>query len=200
MQLTIRLTTLAILTLVFWSTQPAIAAESRANELLFEPNEQFPFGRPNPEAPPELTQFAFMIGKNDCSEERLNGASGEWSSSTRTWDAYYYLNGFAIRDGGRSGSAINGNIRIYDSVAEQWVVSFFAMPSFGSGIWRGGLEGENMVLRQEQKAPGTDLDGVSRLTFSNISSSGFNWDGEWVSADGSVIFPFWRIRCSKRDG
>ena len=164
---------------------------------MYEPTEEFPFGRPNPAAPPEIQQFAFMIGQNDCSEDRLNGATGEWASATRTWDAYYYMNGYAIRDTGRSGTTTNGNIRLYDSAAGQWVVTFFAMPAFGSGVWRGGMEGENMVLRQAQKAPGTDFDGFSRLTFSNISADGFDWDGEWVSADGTVVFPFWRIRCNR---
>jgi len=174
------------------------AAEDRAEDLLYEPSSEHPFGRPNPEAPEQLVQFAFMIGKNDCSEERLNNATGDWDSSTRTWDAYYYMNGNAIRDTGRSGGATNGNIRIFDRGAQEWAVTFFSQPTYGTGVWRGGMEGDRMVLKLPQKAPGTDLDGFSRLTFSNISASGFNWDGEWVSADGSVVFPFWRIRCTKR--
>ena len=194
----IRLIVLLLLAVSSHATLSLLAAEQRANELLFEPSEEFPFGRPNPDAPPELAQFAFMVGRNDCSEERLNSATGEWENSTRTWDAAYYLNGYAIRDSGRSGLANNGNIRLFDSESGQWVVTFFSMPNFGSGIWRGGMEGKNMVLRQPQKAPGTDLDGVSRLTFSGISSSSFDWDGEWVSADGSVVFPFWKIRCTRR--
>lgn len=174
------------------------ASEDRAQSLLFEPSSEYPFGRPNPEAPQQLSQFAFMIGQNDCTDERLNNASAEWDKSTRTWDAYYYMNGYAIRDTGRSGGATNGNIRVFDRGAQEWVVTFFSMPTYGSGIWRGGMEGDKMVLKLPQKAPGTDIDGFSRLTFSNISTTGFNWDGEWVSEDGSVVFPFWRIRCTKR--
>ena len=79
------------------------------------------------------------------------------------------MNGYAIRDTGRSGAATNGNIRLFDALEKQWKVSFFSMPSYGSGVWTGGMEGENMVLKQPQKAPGTDFDGFSRLTFSNIS-------------------------------
>lgn len=175
-----------------------LASEERAENLLFEPSSEYPYGRPNPEAPEKLAQFAFMIGQNDCTDERLNNASGEWDRSTRTWDAHYFMNGYAIRDTGRSGGSTNGNIRVFDSSAQEWLVTFFSMPTYGSGVWRGGMEEGNMVLKLPQKAPGTDIDGFSRLTFSNISNSGFNWDGEWVSEDGSVVFPFWKIRCSKR--
>ncbi len=170
----------------------------RAASLRYEPDSRYPFGRPNPEAPPQLAQFAFMIGHNDCREERLNNDSGEWDSSERTWDAYYYMNGFAIRDGGRSGVNSNGNIRIYDSATAQWRVSYFSMPNYSSAEWSGGLEGDRLVLRRPQQAPGTEIDGFSRLTFLNISATGFDWTGEWVSADGSVEFLFWRVSCRKR--
>lgn len=174
------------------------AGEERSENLAYEPSIEHPYGQRNPEAPEQLEQFAFMIGQNDCTDERLNNATGEWDSGTRSWDAYYYMNGYAIRDTGRSGGTTNANIRLYDVAAQEWIVTFFSMPAYGTGTWRGGMEGDNMVLRLPQKAPGTDIDGFSRLTFSNISDSGFNWDGEWVSSDGSVVFPFWRIRCTKR--
>jgi len=173
------------------------SVQGHAPGLIYEPDQQFPFGRRNPAAPAELAQLDFMIGRNQCDEEKLNAASGEWESGARSWDAYYFMNGYAIRDSGRSGASTNGNIRLFDVLEKQWKVSFFSMPSYGTGVWAGGLEGENMVLMQPQKAPSTDFDGFSRLTFSNISSQGFDWTGEWVSADDSVVFTFWRIQCSK---
>jgi len=169
----------------------------RASGLLYEPNDEYPFGRPNPAAPTELAQFGFIIGANDCDEQRLNNATGDWDNSNRSWDAYYYMNGFAITDMGRSGSATNGNIRLFDSAEQLWKVTFFSMPAYSTGTWVGGMEEGNMVLRQAQKAPGTDFDGFSRLTFSNISTNGFDWDGEWESIDGSTVVPFWRMQCQK---
>ena len=129
------------------------ASEERAENLLYEPDGEHPYGRPNPEAPEQLAQFAFMIGQNDCTDERLNNSTGEWDRSTRTWDASYYMNGYAIRDSGRSGGATNGNIRVFDRGAQEWVVTFFSMPTYGTGVWRGGMEGDNMVLKLPQKAP-----------------------------------------------
>lgn len=169
----------------------------RQELLRYEPDSRNPYGLPNPDAPAELAQFSFMIGQNDCEEERLNSVSGEWDTAQRTWDAHYMMNGFAIRDSGRSGTATNGNIRMFDPATGQWQVTFFSAPVYGSGVWSGGMDGENMVLKQPQKALGTDLDGFSRLTFSAISDRSFHWAGEWVSEDGSVVFPFWRISCSK---
>jgi hypothetical protein len=138
-----------------------------------------------------------MIGNNDCVDERLNNATGEWDKSNRTWDAHYYMNGYAISDTGWSGQTSNGNIRIFDAASQRWQVQFFSMPTYSSGVWAGGMEGDKMVLRKPQKAPGRDLDGFSRLTFSNISAEGFNWEGAWVSEDESVVFPFWKISCRK---
>lgn len=170
---------------------------SRVASQSYGPSERYPFGRANPDAPAELAQFHFMVGKNDCTEQRLNNATGQWQASERTWDGYYFMDGFAIRDEGRSGATTNGNIRVYDVAGQQWVVTFFSAPTYSSGIWRGKMEGDEIVLRQAQKAPGTDFSGFSTLTFSKISDQGFEWSGQWVSEDGLTIFPFWRIQCQK---
>lgn len=172
----------------------------RPASLQYEPSAQYPFGRANPEAPAETAQFDFMIGENDCLEQRIDNATGEWVDGVRSWDAHYYMNGFAIRDSGKSGATTNSNIRVFDTAASEWAVTFFSAPIYGSGTWRGRMEGGNMVLRQAQKAPGTDFDGFSTLTFSNVSDRGFDWSGEWISEDGSVVFPFWRIQCQKVAG
>ncbi|PCI82171.1 MAG: hypothetical protein COB20_00775 [SAR86 cluster bacterium] len=138
-----------------------------------------------------------MVGRNDCAEQKLNNATGDWVDSSRAWDGLYFMNGFAIRDGGKSGAATNGNIRVYDAATQEWVVTFFSTPIYSSSTWRGKMEGEELVLRQPQKAPGTDFDGFSTLTFSNLSAQGFDWTGAWVSEDGSLVFPFWRVQCQK---
>ena len=185
------------LTLFIFTLNSCQLTPVRPGAMPYEPSAAFPFGRPNPNAPTELQQFAFLIGNNDCSEERLDGASGEWIPGVRIWDAHYYLNGNAIRDGGRSGSSTNGNIRIYDPATEQWHVTYFSTPVYGSGTWKGKLIDNRIELEQPQLAPGTTIEGINRLTFYNISSSSFDWRGEWVSLDGSQVFPYWRVSCEK---
>ena len=43
------------------------------------------------------------------------------------------------------------------------------------------------------------MDGFYRLTFSDINSEGYQWAGEWVSKDETVVFPTWKISCTKRE-
>lgn len=167
------------------------------SRLSFDPSAAHPFGRPNPQAPAQLQQFDFLIGHNECSEERLNNATGEWIEGERSWDAHYFLNGFGILDFGTSGGSTNGNVRIFDTATEQWHVSFFSTPVYGSGTWSGGLIEDRIELERPQQAPGTTLDGINRLTFYDISVGGFKWRGEWRSLDGANVFPFWRITCHK---
>jgi hypothetical protein len=84
-----------------------------------------------------------VIGKNDCSEQRLNNAKGDWVESLRAWDGHYFMNGLAIRDGGTSGATTNGNIRVYDAEANEWVVTFFLHLSIAQALggvrWTGKI-------------------------------------------------------------
>lgn len=123
------------------------------SRLSHDPSSRYPFGRQNPEAPPETAQFAFMIGHNDCQEERLINATGEWISGRRSWDTSSYLDGFAIRDSGSAGSGTNGNVRIFDPATGQWHVTFFSIPVYGSGVWRGCMVEDRIELERPQKAP-----------------------------------------------
>lgn len=170
-------------------------ADRRTNS--FDPSDEHPFGRPNPDAPEQLSQFAFLIGKNDCTEARRSQDGQSWNEGTRTWDAHYSMNGFAVYDTGISDSGANSNQRVFDEKTGEWHVTFFSTPNYGSGVWRGVLEGDRIVLKQPQAAPANNMPGFSRLTFSEINDHGFNWIGEWVSADNTVVYPFWRISCRK---
>ena len=176
------------------------AANPRAEATRYDPNPMQPFGRPNPAAPPEARQFAFMIGSNDCTEEKRNNAGGEWvAGATRIWDAAWYMNGYAVRDWGTTSGGYTANVRTYDPARGQWNVAWLSMPGYSSGTWSGGKEGDNIVLKQPQASANGGLPGFSRLTFHDIAPTSFRWIGEWVSEDGSIVYPFWRISCVKLD-
>ena len=46
-------------------------------------------------------------------------------------------------------------------------------------------------------AEGTNFNKISTLIFSNVSAQGFDWLGQRISDNGSVVFPFWRTQCQK---
>jgi hypothetical protein len=42
------------------------------------------------------------------------------------------------------------------------------------------------------------MDGKYKITFYNISKRGFDWLGEWVTPDETIMYPTWKIFCKKR--
>jgi len=81
------------------------------------------FGRPNPEAAPELAQFAFLIGAWDCQTKYLNADWKTYSEGKATWTARYIVDGFAIQDDFRGGFGedyIATTFRSFDRRERQW--------------------------------------------------------------------------------
>ena len=56
----------------------------------------------------------------------------------------------------------------------------------------------NIDLDRYQIAP-NGTDGFFRLTFYDISSSGYKWVGEWVDKTEKVTFATWKIECIRED-
>ena len=68
-------------------------------------------------------------------------------------------------------------------------------PDYSNGTWTGGLEGEDIVLTRPLARPdGTEI--ISRLTFSDISDSGFSWSGAVVTDAGAQ--ENWTSLCVRR--
>ena len=101
----------------------------------YEASMQYPFGRLNPNAPPETKQFAFIVGSFSCKDRLLNPASGKWFEMNTIRRAEYALNGNAIQDKNYTNVTVTTNLRIYDPVNKEWVVSFFKAP-FGRSLAR----------------------------------------------------------------
>lgn len=161
----------------------------------YEPSPAYPHGRPHPEAPAELAQFAFMIGAHSCND-RMRQPDGSWNEFPTRWNARYFMNGFGIQDHYWTPSAFTTtNLRIFDAAAKRWKVTFFAMPNYSSGTWEGKQEGERMVMRQTTELP----DGrtrESRLTFYEISAEGFRWKSETITDGGEPVVG-WTSDCKK---
>lgn len=165
-----------------------------------EPSNEFPFGRPHPDSPLEILEYAPLIGECDCESTRRN-QDGNWTAAEQMiWRFKYIMNGTAIQDetlkehGGHTGS-----IRQFIPDSSKWYVHYYSntTPSTVLRAWEGGKRGDSIVLYSKQKAP-NGMDGSYRITFSNISDEGFDWVGEWVDEKEQIVFPTWKINCRKR--
>ena len=97
-------------------------------------------------------------------------------------------------DGGHSGS-----IRQFVADSSRWYVHWFSSktPSTKFPVWEGNKIDDKIILYKEQKAP-NGTDGFFRLTFYNMSKTGYKWIGEWVDKTESVVFPTWKINCVRK--
>ena len=88
---------------------------------IYDPSPAHPFGRPHPNAPPELQQFAFMLGEFDCVDE-LRQLDGSWRKTDAIWNAHYFLNGHGIQDVYWNDTFATTNIRLFDKGRGKWFV------------------------------------------------------------------------------
>ncbi|MEZ5921701.1 MAG: hypothetical protein R3C60_10165 [Parvularculaceae bacterium] len=93
------------------------------------------FGAPHQNAPPELSQFAFLIGDYTITLHAWRG--DQWSPPqpgvTARWNGYYGLEGMAIidewyhPDPAQDPNASRGvNVRMYDPEAKEWDMMWVA--------------------------------------------------------------------------
>ena len=172
-----------------------------AQQKQYEPNEKNPYGMLNPSAPTGTGDFELLIGTCNCKSVSRN-PDGTWQDSLNMeWQFKYIMNGTAVQDEvWRENDMMAGSIRQFNADSAKWYISYYTSATIPVSLpaWEGAKNQQgDIVLNKEQKAP-NGSDGFSRLTFHNISPTGFNWKGEWVSVDGSIVYPFWTIACAKR--
>src|SRR6266853_5069142 len=144
------------------------------------------YGSPNPKAPPELSHFAFIIGKWRC-DVRVKGENGTWQPYQATWVGRYILDGYVISDEYRMTNTkgeliVHGmNFRSYSVEKKTWIMRWLnARDSFWLELGPEKLGGVRVTPKAitfnliDTFAPGA----LSRVTFSNISESHFTWSSE----------------------
>ncbi len=167
----------------------------------YEPSVEHPYGRLNPNAPVEVAEFAKMIGTCDCKSLRRNPDRTWQDTSNMVWRFKYLMNGTAVQDEvWREGELYAGSIRQYQPDSAKWVVTYFSYPAVSTtpGVWFGNRVDGDIVLEKPQKAP-NGMEGISRLTFHEISEQGFKWKGEWVDLAKTFVYPFLTIECLKQE-
>lgn len=167
----------------------------------FEPNTQHPFGKPNPKAPTQITDWAELIGESECKSISRN-PDGTWADTLdMIWRFKYIMNGWAVQDETLKADGKNaGSIRQYNADSAAWYVHYYSSGYAAPVLpaWKGNINEEGEInLYKEQQAP-NGMEGFYKISFTEISEKGFNWLGQWVNPDESIIYPTWKIYCRKR--
>ena len=160
----------------------------------YDPSPEYPFGRPHPEAAPELSDFAFAIGTWACRSRRPQ-ADGTMSESLMDWRFEYGLNGRTVHDYFEDEVIRGFGVRLFDPTKGEWqVTTTSAWPNAFSATWSGGRQGQDRVLDLTFKGQeGEDI--LSRLTFYAIEDDSFEWKMERVGSEASQLR--WHIACDR---
>ncbi|MEO9873095.1 hypothetical protein [Ekhidna sp.] len=168
----------------------------------YEPSKKNPFGLLNPEAPKQTADYAPIIGECTCkSVSRID--QNTWADTVMMkWTYKYILNGMAVQDETlKEDGTHSGSIRQYNADSSLWYVHYYssnvATPTLSA--WEGNMtESDKMVLYKDQTAP-NGTPGFFRITFSDITETGFNWTGEWVNKAETFVYPTWKIFCLRKE-
>lgn len=115
------------------------------------------YGKPHPDAPAEMSQFAFLIGDYKITLHAWRG--GRWSPPqpgvTARWNGWYGMDGMAIvdewhnPDPAQDRSAPRGvNVRMYDPEAEEWDMMWIATGGHQVQDLRAKMKDGKLAMRQ----------------------------------------------------
>ncbi len=187
---------LTFITITLWGH--ASFAQQSAYD--YEPSSSHPYGMLNPEAPKEVGDFSGLIGACECKSTARKQDQTWAEAEDMIWTFKYIMNGTAVQDETlKADGSHSGSIRQYIADSSSWYVHYYSSkgPTPVLPTWKGGkTDDTTIVLYREQKAP-NGTDGFYRLTFSEISEEGFNWLGEWVNIDETIVYPTWKIECKR---
>ena len=152
------------------------------------------YGKLNPNAPPELSRFAFLIGKFRC-EAALKRGDGTWESLKATWEGRLILDGYAIGDEYRMTTpagellVLGLNLRSYDAKKKTWNMKWLnalggTWVDLGAEELGGGVKIDEKGITYSMKEP-VASHVFTRATYTNISENHFTWRGE-KSDDGKA--------------
>lgn len=167
----------------------------------YAPSKEHPFGKLNPEAPKETGDYAPLIGTSNCQSESRN-PDGSWNSAIdMTWTFQYIMNGTGVQDLTlKTDGTHSGSIRQFNADSAAWYVHYFSSAAATSTLsaWKGeARDGDQFILYKEQTAP-NGMEGFYKIVFSDITESSFNWLGSWVNSDETIVYPTWKISCTKQ--
>ena len=144
-----------------------------------------PAARVHPDAPPETSQFAFLIGTWSCTMRSMKPDGSGFTESSAVWSAEFILDGWAIQDWwvGQppAGGAFHGtNIRSFNPQTRKWDNRWLAQGKLQWSYFEATKEGDTMVMIGGE---GSDARGayLDRNVFHEISANAWKWrkDRSW---------------------
>lgn len=165
------------------------------------------YGKPSPNAPPELSRFAFLIGKWRC-EAKLKRDERAWENLKATWEGRYILDGYVIADEYRMTTpagellVLGLNLRSYDAKNKTWNMKWL---NALAGTWvdlgpeeLGGVKADEKaityMMKEDARGRSVAAHVLTRATYTNISENHFTWRGE-RSNDAKTWEEFLVIEC-----
>lgn len=135
------------------------------------------YGKPNPNAPRELSHFAFLVGKWR-GEAKLKREDGTWEDPQALWEGRYILDGYVIADEYRMTTpagellVLGINLRSYDARKKAWNLKWL---NALAGTWTdlgpdelGGVVADAKTITYRMKEP------VARHAFTRATPSAPN--------------------------
>lgn len=154
------------------------------------------------DTPNALLDFNALIGDCNC-KSILRDQTGKWKDTINLkWTWKYIMDGNGVYDEGWYESKGKkhhfSSLRVYDTVNKHWYVSYFT-PNLTSipETWVGGKIKGDIVLKKQQKNAQGKKESV--LTFFDITTKGFSWEGKIVNEEKNINFSFWKIWCVKEN-
>ncbi len=168
----------------------------------YESSAEYPFGRPNPEAPQQIKDFGPMIGECECTSITRNQDQTWAEPTTMIWRFKYIMNGWGVQDETlKEDGLYSGSIRQFIADSSRWYVHYYSHPGTTTSLptWEGNLTEEGkIILYKDQTAP-NGMEGKYKITFYDMSDKGYKWLGEWVTPDESFSYPTWKIECFREE-
>lgn len=176
--------------------------DAQKTTYVYSVSDTIPFGKPNPEAPKALEDYAELIGTCDCISKTKNKDKTWAEPIDMQWTFKYIMNGTAVQDETlKSDGKHSGSIRQFDPDSLQWYVHYYSGTGMAPNLstWKGKRKEDEIRLYKPQKAP-NGMKGFYRIRFYDITENGFNWVGAWTNEKEDFVYETWKIKCVKRNG
>jgi len=135
---------------------------------------------PHPDAPPETAQFAFLVGRWDCTIRSMKPDGSGYSEGRATWTGRFILGGWAIQDVWESvqpdGSRFYGtNIRSFNPKTRKWDNRWLPSGSLQWSYYQAEKVGDTMVMTGGEGVDAAGRAYLDRNTFSQIGPQAWRW-------------------------